>query len=246
MANLLHSSGWETGDLSEWDGETDVSGHLDVTAVEKYQGSYGLKCGARGTNNYLIKTPAGGGFDLYHVKIRLKLPTLAVVPSGVHCKPIHATGASQGGCYIRKNAGGFWECYQEAFGGSSVGYQQMTGWVDGDWNMVECYAEDTAIGGNCFIRCNGLQVNTCVALNAAQVFTFFCGNFSVGNWGEDFWIDNWQVWDAETAADHFYVPPAASFASISTSRDVFDQEQTAASIVAQYDTAATISGLGVS
>jgi len=207
MANLIVADDWELGtrDTTKWGGQagTIAPSTAQAYATAKTPGRYSLAIAADGVNNYYTLNGNPVNSKIF-IHMKLMFPAMAVIPNAVYCRPIYFSGVSYLRVYIRRNAAsGTMEAYLESFGAATAAYELMTAYQDAKWNDIKILGQKSAAS---WIECNGVKCCEITGGAGASVLSYVFGNYSVGNWGETFWVDRFQMWDDYTDTDYFEDP----------------------------------------
>ena len=205
MSDPIHWDDFESGDVSRWAGETDLGGNLDIHTTA-YQGTYGLRINVSGTAAYLTDTISPDA-AVKHIRFKLKLPAINVVPQAVYFRPVVTTNATNCRLYIRKNPAAFWECYLESHGTNSGAYVQATAALtDDSWQDIDLRLTTAASGIDSNVTWNGTEVVAITPANSNASDSLRFGNDGAGNWGEYLYMDNLQIHDGIETSDYFNPP----------------------------------------
>jgi hypothetical protein len=245
MATELFSDDFETGDVSLWDSETDVSNDLDVHADGAYAGSFGLRFFNDGVPPAYVEK-GWAGEDQVYVTFRLKLPLLAVIPNLTFLRFVFPpAGGADFDIFIRKSGAAMQTLY--VIGGTTSGggaYQVIPGYLnDASFQLIEIFGRNTNLASpTAWLRWNGNLVESITPISATAFSGMRIGDTSGTNWSEFEYIDNIEAWDDEVAPGTAFLPPAADtgVALGRTASAIQSDQTTAASIAAGATTAASI------
>lgn len=219
MATLRFASGFETGDFSEWDSETDTGGRISVTTDQpRTGGSYSLKMLTDGSAVAYL-TQAIAATTHKYVSFWIYSPTVTNIPNLTQMQLFHdITAGISFDIHTRRN-GANMELYA-LYGLGSTGY--VAAWNTAGWHQVEVEAEDNV---NLEIWVDGGSIVSAVPGAQAALTSFRFGDNTNANWAETVYLDNFELWEGVPSTSYFKPPDAASGPSPSTGKSYVPPQQ---------------------